>query len=346
MLGQEGYVDIQVLHRQGMSIKGIARELGISRNTVRRYLRADQIPAFKACRARPSKLDPFKDYLRDRVAAAHPDWIPARVLFAEIKTLGYSGGTTILSDYMATLKSRRRPDPVVRFETPAGQQMQVDWGAFRLGSTRLSAFVATLGHSRFTFGTFVENERFETLRSCHEQAFDEFGGVPKEVLYDNMRTVVQERNAYGKGLHRFHPGLRDFAHHYGFIPRLCQPYRAKTKGKVERFIGYLRHSFFVPLVSRYRQLGEALDLELLNVELASWLERTANRREHGTTEQVPADQLLLERTALQVLPPRYADGRVRTQRTKLLTHKPLRCQWPVETLQHPLSTYEALLEPA
>ena len=341
MFGQEGYVDIQVLHRQGMSIRGIARELGVSRNTVRRYLRADQIPEFKVCRSRPSKLDPFKDYLQRRVAAAHPNWIPARVLFDEIKTMGYPGGRTILSDYMATLKPRRRPDPVVRFETPAGQQMQVDWGAFRLGSTKLSAFVATLGFSRFTFGTFVENERFETLRSCHEQAFDEFGGVPKEVLYDNMRTVVQARNAYGKGQHRFHPGLWDFAHHYGFMPRLCLPYRAKTKGKVERFIGYLRYSFFVPLVSRYRQLGESLDRELLNLELTSWLERTANSREHGTTEQVPAEQLLIEREELQALPPRYADGQPRHIATP---HKPLRSHWPVETLQHPLSTYDALLE--
>jgi transposase len=84
MLGTEGFVDIQVLHRQGMSIKGIARELGVSRNTVRRYLRTDTAPGFRSCRSRPSKLDPFKDYLQQRVAAAHPDWVPATVLFDEI----------------------------------------------------------------------------------------------------------------------------------------------------------------------------------------------------------------------------------------------------------------------
>lgn len=340
MLGQEGFVDIQVLHRQGMSIKGITRELGVSRNTVRKYLRADQSPEFKSASSRPSKLDPFKDYLQGRVSAAHPDWIPATVLFDEIKAMGYLGGRSILRAHMATLKPRRRPDPLVRFETAPGQQMQVDWGAFRLGPTRLSAFVATLGFSRCTFGTFVENERFETLRTCHEQAFDEFGGVPKEVLYDNMRTVVMARNAYGKGQHRFHPGLRDFAHHYGFMPRLCQPYRAKTKGKVERFIGYLRRSFFVPLVSRYHQLGESLDRELLNMELASWLERTANQREHGTTGQVPNQQLLIEREALQTLPPHYADGHQRRSEPP----RPLHSHWPVEPLQHPLSTYDALLE--
>ncbi|MGA9572893.1 MAG: IS21 family transposase [Lysobacterales bacterium] len=341
MLGTEGFVDIQVLRRQGMSIKGIARELGISRNTVRSYLRTDTAPVFKPNPSRSSKLDPFKDYLQLRVAAAHPDWIPATVLFDELKARGFTGGITILRDHMVTLKPRRRADPLVRFETAPGQQMQVDWGAFRLGSVKVSAFVATLGFSRDTFGTFVEDEQFMTLRTCHEQAFDEFGGVPKEVLYDNMRTVVQARNAYGRGQHRFHPGLRDFAHHYGFMPRLCQPYRAKTKGKVERFIGYLRRSFFVPVVSRYQQLGEPLDLLLLNQELASWLEHTANRREHGTTGAVPADQLLIERQLLQPLPPRYVDGRPRQRAT---AHKPLRDHWPVEILQHPLSTYDALLE--
>lgn len=340
MLGLEGFVDIRVLHRQGKSIRAIARELGVSRNTVRKYLRVDQPPAFNPCPTRPSKLDPFRVYLQGRVAAAHPDWIPARVLLDEIKALGFTGGSTILSDYMATLKPQCRPDPLVRFETAAGQQMQVDWGAFRLGPVRLSAFVATLGYSRYTFGTFVENEQFDTLRSCHELAFDAFGGVPQEVLYDNMRTVVQARNAYGQGQHRFHPGLRDFAHHYGFLPRLCQPYRAKTKGKVERFIGYLRRSFFVPVVSRYQQLGESLDRQQLNVELARWLEHTANRREHGTTELVPMDQLQIERGALQALPPRYVDGRLRQRSTP---HVPRYTDWPVAPLQHPLSTYAALL---
>jgi hypothetical protein len=97
------------------------------------------------------------------------------------------------------------------------------------------------------------------------------------------------------------------------------------------------------VVSRYQQLGEPLDLQLLNQELASWLEHTANAREHGTTGEIPVDQLLIERQSLQALPPRYADGRPR-QSTP--AHRRLRDHWPVEMLQHPLSTYEALLEPA
>ena len=156
MLGQEGYVNIQVMHRQGKSIKAISRELGVSRNTVRKYLRATEAPTAASRSAKPTKLDGFREYLKARVAAAHPDWIPARVLFDEIVTLGYPGGLRTVSSYLATLKPQRREDPVVRFETDPGQQMQVDWGAFRLNGHRVSLFLATLGWSRFNFGVFVE----------------------------------------------------------------------------------------------------------------------------------------------------------------------------------------------
>ena len=200
MLGQEGYVEIHVMHRQGMSIKAISRELGVSRNTVRRYLRSGTVPEPQARSAKPTKLDGYRGYLKSRVEAAHPDWIPATVLFDEIRVFGYSGGVRTVSGYLATLKPKRKEDPLIRFETPPGKQMQVDWGAFKLNGRRVSLFLATLGWSRFNFGLFVGNEQFETLRDCHEQAFDAFGGVPQEVLYDNMRTVVQERNAYGRDL--------------------------------------------------------------------------------------------------------------------------------------------------
>jgi transposase len=339
-LGQEGYVEIQVMHRQGMSIKAISRELGVSRNTVRRYLRSDRVPQARARSAKPTKLDGYRCYLKDRIEAAHPDWIPATVLFDEIAALGYLGSVRTVRSFVGTLKPARKDDPLVRFETQPGEQMQVDWGVFKLNGTRVSLFLATLGWSRYNFGVFVDNEQFETLRDCHEQAFDAFGGVPLEALYDNMRTVVQQRNAYGRGLHRFHPGLKDLAHHYTFLPRLCRPYRAKTKGKVERSIGYIRRSFFAPLVSRYRQLGQRLDLDGLNLEFARWLAITANTRVHGTTGEMPSERLKHERTALQVLPPSRLAGPPRAGQTTPL----LKVPFPVEILQHPLSVYEDLLE--
>ena len=342
MLGQEGYVEIHVLHRQGKSIKAISRELGVSRNTVRKYLRTAQVPRESARSAKPTKLDEYRAYLNSRVEAARPDWIPATVLFDEITALGYTGGLTTVRVHLRSLKPKAKEDPVVRFETEPGEQMQVDWGVFKLNGQRVSLFLATLGWSRFNYGEFVADEQFPTLRRCHEHAFDAFGGVPTEVLYDNMKTVVQQRNAYGRGLHQFHPGLKDLAHHYTFMPRLCRPYRAKTKGKVERSIGYIRRSFFVPLVSRYQQLGLALDLEGLNLEFARWLALKANARIHGTTGDVPEDRLVLERKSLQALPPSLLTGEPRSstpQRTPTTT-------FPVEQLQHPLSVYQDLLEPA
>ena len=340
MLGQEDYVDIQVMYRQGVSIKAIGREFGVSRNTVRRYLRSDVFPEAKTRGKKPTKLDGYRGYLKARVSAAQPDWIPAAVLFEEIRALGYGGGIRTVSSYLALLMPKGQDDPLVRFETPPGRQMQVDWGTFKLNGQRISLFLSTLGWSRFNFGLFVTNEQFDTLRDCHEQAFEAFGGVPLEVLYDNMRTVVQERNAYGKGQHKFHPGLKDLAHHYTFLPRLCRPYRAKTKGKVERSIGYIRRSFYVPLVSRYRQLGETLDLEALNGEFARWLAITANARSHGTTGEVPEERLIHERTALQKLPLTRLAGQPRSD----ICDRSLTIQYSVESLQHPLSVYEDLLE--
>ena len=143
----------------------------------------------------------------------------------------------------SVLRPKEVIEPTVRFETAPGEQMQVDWAVIRRGENRLSVFVATLGWSRATYVEFVTDERVETLIEAHENAFFAFGGVPREVLYDNMRTVVTDRDRYGPGLHRYNRTFLDLAHHCGFLPRLCRPYRAQTKGKVERFIGYLRKSF-------------------------------------------------------------------------------------------------------
>jgi hypothetical protein len=152
------------------------------------------------------------------------------------------------------------------------------------------------------------------------------------VLYDNMRTVVLERHGYGRGRHRFHPGFLDFARHCGFRPRLCAPYRAQTKGKVERFIRYLRHSFYVPLASRLAQEGLIVDRETANLTVGRWLREVANVRVHGTTGEIPAERLAIERAQLQPVPTPYG-GRVRS------LQKPMPA--PIIGLQHPLSFYDA-----
>ncbi len=339
MLKEEGVMEIRILHHQGLSIRAIARQLGISRNTVREYLRSDKKPTYARRPVRGSKIDPYKGYIQERITAASPDWIPATVIEREIREKGYQGSIRLLRYYMAELRPVTKADPVVRFETEPGQQMQVDWGVFRRGKDPLSAFVATLGWSRYTYVEFVTNEQFSTLKTCHENAFAYFQGVPKDILYDNMKTVIHTRNAYGSGIHRFHPGLWDLAKQTGFTPRLCRPYRAKTKGKVERFIRYLRYCFYVPLSSQLKQAGLTLDVETANVEVLKWLRDVANVRIHQTTKEVPHNRWQQEVEALQTFHAEKANVELLSHDSALLIphhHEPV-------NLQHELSVYEELI---
>jgi len=326
MLKAEEQMELVVLRKHGESIRGLSRSAGRSRNTVRRYLRggadaAQRKPAPK----RAEKLDPFKDYIVERLKAAAPERIPAAVLFREIKERGYWGGDTRVKEFVRSLAPMPAPEPLVRFETEPGHQMQADWASVGRGRGKLSVFIATLGFSRAAYGEFCDDERVEA-----------FAGVPKEVLYDNMKTVVIERNTYGKGAHRFHPGFLDYARHAGFLPRLCQPYRAKTKGKVERFIGYLKRSFWVPFAASMRQASLEPDKHSANAAVARWLREVANARVHGTTKEVPAERLMAEREKLQALAAPYRGRTVRSL-TAVSSRKAVR------GYQHPLSVYQDLM---
>ena len=337
MLTQEMAMTIQVLQQQGKSIKAIVRETGLARNTVRKYLREGLTqPHYQQTGHRGSKLDPFKDYLRARIKAAHPEWIPATVLYREILAMGYTGKVRILSGYVSAFKPRPVCEPVVRFETAPGQQMQVDFTVIRRGQQPLKAFVATLGYSRASYVRFFDNEQSPAWLAGLRGAFDYFGGVPREVLFDNPKPVMIERDAYGAGEHRWHAGLRALAGEYGFRPRACRPYRAKTKGKVERFNRYLKASFIVPLKATLRPSGLSLDVALANGYIGSWLETVANARVHATTGEVPAKRLVQERQALMPLPMCTSTAVLGGQTTQVPV--------PVESLQHPLSVYDAVLE--
>ena len=334
MLVAEEAVEIRVLSKQGKSIRDIARLLKVSRNTVRRYIRGEGLPRYER-KTRPSKLDDYKQYIAERVRAAAPEWIPATVLQRELRALGYTGGVSILKDHLATLKPVARPEPLIRFETEPGRQMQADFATIRRGKDRLAVFIATLGWSRATFVEFVTDERMETLLGCHERAFFYFGGVPREVLYDNMRTVVTERDRYGPGLHRYNRTFLDFAHHHGFVPRLCQPYRPRTKGKVERFIRYLRASFYVPLASQLSPEGLTVDRDTANARVGTWLREIANARVHATTGEIPAVRLEQERERLQPIPAPWPGT--------LQPTVPKRPAPPPRGYQHPLRVYEELI---
>ena len=328
-------MELVVLKKHGESIRSLTRTTGRSRNTVRRYLRDGYAAATrKPGPKRPEKLDPYKKYIIERMAAAAPDVIPGTVLLREIQGRGYDGGYSRLKLFLRGLVPAAAPEPIVRFETEPGQQMQADWATVGHSGTKLKVFIATLGWSRMAYVEFCDDEQVETLIACHERAFLAFGGVPKEVLYDNMKTVVLERNTYGRGAHRFHPGFLDYIKHAGALPRLCQPYRAQTKGKVERFIGYMKRSFWIPFVATQRQAGVVPDKHSANAAVARWLREVANARVHATTEDVPAERLIIEGPKLQHLPVSY---RGRSARMALVPDRKY-----VIGYQHPLSVYDEL----
>ena len=329
----------------------IAREVGCAVNTVRRQLAEGDTPKYVRKVQRPTKLAPYEAYLRARQESARPLWIPATVLLREIAERGYRGGQTQVCTFLRTLKPMQAADPVVRFETAPGEQLQVDWVEFRKGANPLYAFCATLGYSRASYVEFVSDMKVQTLVVCHEHAFAAFGGVPRRVLYDNMKTVVLERDSHGEGQHRYHAGFLDYARHCGFVIKLCRPYRAKTKGKVERFNGYLRRSLYVPLASRLKQAGLQLDVVTANIEVARWLEEIANERVHGTTGVRPSARLRQERPHLQLIPaPWRADiAAARPQDKPMQATQPVRPAVVAEhmaqnvPMQHPLAVYEQLL---
>jgi transposase len=321
MLIMEQAVEIKILYKQGKSIRQIARETGLSKNTVKKYLRRNDPPKYKKRIEKPSKLEDYKQYLEERVNSASPHILPATVLLKEIQEQGYQGQITILRAFLRKIRTPE-PEKIIRYETDPGEQMQVDWWEIRKGKDPLYGFVAVLGYSRKAYLEFTCSMNETTLLNCHQNAFEYFGGVPEKVLYDNMKTVVIKRDKYGKGSHGYQKTFLDFAKHYGFNPKLCRPRRPQTKGKVERSIQYIQKSFYYPLVT----LKEEIDRESLNYEALKWLKETANtrllRERKGTVEEL----YLQEAAQLKPIPPKYP----------LSVPK----QDLPQVEQHPLSTYE------
>jgi transposase len=286
------------LHRQGLSVSAIALQLGIDRKTVRKYLaRGLEVPVYGPRPPRPRRIDPFVSYLRERVEA----WpgLTGRRLFRELKERGYQGGYTAVTDTLRDLRPPAAPPFEVRFETPPGDQAQVDFAQFQVafadepGVTRIVwLFSLVLGYSRLLWARFVLHQDLQTVLRCHLAAFATLEGVPRQILYDRMRTAVLGEDAEGHIV--YNRALVDFARHHGFHPRACRPYRAKTKGKVERPYRYIREDFF--LARSFQNLDE------LNAQLRHWLDTVANPRVHATTGRVVAAAFAEEQPQLQPLP--------------------------------------------
>jgi transposase len=302
---------IAELKRQGMSITAISGVTGFDRKTVRKYLeKADEIPKYGPRVARPSKLDTHRAYLEERLQAGV--W-NACVLLRELRQRGYTGGYTILTDWLRPQRESARVVAVRRFETPPGKQAQVDWGHLgRLvndgGQRPLWGFALTLGYSRMMMAEATLNQKLGTLLRMHEEAFRQLSGVPEEILYDRMKTVWMGTDQRGEIV--WNPVFLDFSRYWGFTPRLCRPYRAQTKGKVESGVKYVRRNFLCGLQGR-----EPNNLDDFNAQLRAWVWEVANRRVHGTTWEEVAVRWDVDQFSLQPLDSRppyaYVDDELR-----------------------------------
>jgi transposase len=274
MLGLEDWMDIRSLHQQGVSVSEISRREGIDRKTVRKYLRE----APREYRRKPKrwKIDPYRVYLRERWELGVEN---ASRLFRELQKKGYTGCATQVRSVIQPWRAEGRERAFVRFETAPGEQAQMDWGHFgNWAGRRLYGFALTLCWSRMKYVEFTQRQDIETLLNCMIHGFRFFGGVTATVLTDNMKTWVVDRI---EGQPRFHLKMLDFASYYGFVPRVCHPYRPETKGKIESTIRYIKSSFWPGI--RFDSLQD------LNRQALTWCEE-ANRRVHGTTREIPQER--------------------------------------------------------
>jgi transposase len=235
--------------------------------------------------------------------AAHRAWLAeravavgysARILFQELRAEHrWFGSYATVREAVRPLRVEATAAAVMqrRFETEPGEQAQADWGQARvwLGGVlaKVHIFVLTLGYSRRGWAEAYPDERMESLLAAHEHAFAHFGGTTREVLYDRMRTVLEGET---EGVKRWNARFKAFAEYWGFEPRVCRPYRAQTKGKVESGVKYVKRNFLPGRTFR--------DLEDLNEQLRQWQEHIADRRVHGTTHEVPLERFAREAPAL------------------------------------------------
>ena len=298
MISKEDFIVLHELYKKGYSMRKIAKMLKLNRRTVSKRLSEEVLQNSTRTSKKISKLEPYKPYIRDLISKSEYR-LPYSAIMDDIIELGYSGGRTILQEFLtAEYKSVQiDSDPVVRFETAPGKQAQADWTTIRSGKDPIYAFVITLGYSRMSFIWFTTSCNDDDLIDCLDRAFAYFNGVPETILYDNMKDVVIKRDAYGAGEHKFNATQLDFAKFHGFEIKLCRPYRAKTKGKVERFNSYLKGNFYRYLRAKLKDTSIAITADLLNAEIFSWTAK-ANKRIHGTTKERPIIRFEQERTSL------------------------------------------------
>jgi len=282
--GWDTLVLLKHLLDQGLKKTAIAERLGVSRRLIYHLIATGQlerdlaVPLPHRTRSSPTaKLAPYHAIITTRLAT-YPELSAVR-LYDECRAAGYPGGLTQLKVFVRQVRPRPEPEPIIRFETAPGHQAQVDFAEFRFPWGKRYALLVVLGYSRLLWLKFYPRQTMTTVINGLEEAFAYFGGVPAELLFDQMKAVIiEDRRAQGEKLLE-NPEFLRFAAHWGFRIRACRPYRAKTKGKVERPVAYVRDN----LVYGREFLGDGdLDAQRL-----AWLEATANVRIHGTTKEAP-----------------------------------------------------------
>lgn len=290
MIGKERWAEIQRLKELGETVSGIARQLGLDRKTVRSGLRRSAWHPYQRAAMSECLLTAHAAFVRERAAAVH---FSAQILYQELRQQrGYTGSYATVRRFVRPLREAAcRADLTwTRFETPPGQQSQIDWGQARVwfGAEPVvrHIFVLTLGYSRRSVYVPCLDEAMGSFLDAHETAFEYFGGHTQEHLYDRTRTVCYPA-ADGA---RWNATFKAFAAYWSFEPRLCQPYRAQTKGKVESGVKYFRRNFLPG-----RTFRDDVDF---GEQLTAWMRDIADVRIHGTTHERPLDRFVMEAPAL------------------------------------------------
>lgn len=299
MIDRRTIFEIHRLKDMQFSIRQIAKTLNLDRGTVARYIKHPDI-IHKPRRGRPSKLDSYREFIKEMVAQ-YPK-VNAPVILRQIQDKGFDGEITIVRKYLKVLKyDIGRKQAFIRFESQPGQQIQIDWGHFgslvyKGSSRKLYALAVLESHSRMLYVGFTHSQKQEALHQCLVEAFRYFGGTPREIVVDNMLTAVTERVG---SMVRFNESFLDFLRHFSITPVACNIRAPHEKGKVENSIKYLRYNFW--------PLRTFSDLEDVNHQVLAWLNTTANQRQHQTTGQKPAQRIVKD--ALRPLPNPLPDFR-------------------------------------
>ena len=272
---------IRGMKDQGLSISEISRGLGISRTTVRRYLKSGKVPKYHRDPA-GSMIELYLPLVREMIDQLN---LSAVRIYEELRKKGFKGSYSLVKQYSRPMRNDRKILAVYRYETDPGKQSQVDFGEFGYididGKHRkLYAFSMILGYSRMRYVEFTTDISTENVIRMHLNAFSFFGGFTDTILYDNMKQVVIDRKLKASES-RFNPKFMDFAEYYGIVIRLCYPYRPETKGKIENTIKYVRNNFWT---------GRTFEsLSNVNVQCREWLKKV-NSQVHGTTHEVPVER--------------------------------------------------------